>query len=324
MTVKNQSIEYATIMIRAEHIYKSFGDVRAVKDISMNVEKREVVGLLGPNGAGKTTTMRMITGYLAPDQGEVYINDIPVSGNSLETREMIGYLPENAPLYPDMEVTDFLAYIASVRGIESNIVSGRIREMIETCGLGDVVGRGIGKLSRGYRQRVGLAQALIHHPEILILDEPTSGLDPNQIIEIRNLIKKIGEERTVVLSTHIMQEVEATCSRAFIISEGELVGQGTLSELMLKKGGGVRYHVTIAAPKNEIEEKSNALADIYFSGFESEDGGKWQKAVFHSGRKDSAGEDIFKWAVANNWALKELHEERTSLEDVFRSLTVGE
>ncbi len=311
-------------MIRVEHLYKSFGDVHAVKDVSFNIQKGEVVGLLGPNGAGKSTTMRMITGYLLSDQGRIYINDIPVNSGSLETRAMIGYLPENAPLYLDMEVTDFLTYIARIRGLDKATTATRIREMVEICGLASVVGRSIGKLSRGYRQRVGLAQAMIHHPPILILDEPTAGLDPNQIAEIRSLIKKIGEERTVILSTHIMQEVEATCGRAMIINEGELVGEGTLSELLAKRGTAMRYHVAIRAASDEIQNKIEVFNKVHLVDFEGpmEDG--WQRVVMHSDNKDGIGEDIFRWVVDNGWMLKELHEEKASLEDVFRSLTIGE
>lgn len=310
-------------MIRVEHLYKSFGDVHAVKDVSFNVSRGEVVGLLGPNGAGKTTTMRIITGYLTADKGSVYVNGVPVAASTVETRSLIGYLPENAPLYLDMEVTDFLEYIARMRGIASEDINTRIRDMVETCGLGEVIGRPIGKLSRGYKQRVGLAQALIHRPPILILDEPTSGLDPNQIAEIRELIKQIGTERTVVLSTHIMQEVEATCSRAFIINEGELVGQGSLEELMSRRGGSLRYHVTVRAGEDELRQKISAMAGVKFVDFEGDGRDGWQGVVFHSDKKDGTGEDIFKWVVANNWSLRELREEKVSLEEVFRNLTVG-
>lgn len=310
-------------MIRIEHLYKSFGDVHAVKDVTFNVEKKEVVGLLGPNGAGKTTTMRIITGYMMADRGEVYIGEISVFAKSLKTRAMIGYLPENAPLYLDMEVTDFLNYIAQIRNIDAKDRTKRIREMVEVCGLEDVVGRPIGNLSRGYKQRVGLAQALIHQPPILILDEPTTGLDPNQIIEIRNLIKKIGEERTVILSTHIMQEVEATCGRAFIIDEGELVGQGSLAELMAKRKGAVRYHAVIKAPRGDLKERVGTLSNVSLVDFECLPDEPWQKMILHSDRKNGLGEEIFKWTVANGWSLKELHEEKASLEDVFRSLTTG-
>ena len=310
-------------MIRVEHLHKSFGELHAVKDVTFNVAKGEVVGLLGPNGAGKTTTMRMITGYMSADRGEVYIDGKSVFSNSLETRSLIGYLPENAPLYSDMEVTDFLQYVASMRGILNQDIRSRIKEMVDTCGLEDVVGRSIGRLSRGFKQRVGLAQALIHHPPILILDEPTTGLDPNQIAEIRGLIKKIGEERTVVLSTHIMQEVEATCSKALIINDGELVGEGSLNELMAKRGGVLRYHLTVKAPLDDLRDKAALVSNVQVVDFESVPDADWQKVVFHTDKKDGVGEEIFQWVAGNGWILKELHEERASLEDVFRSLTVG-
>jgi ABC-2 type transport system ATP-binding protein len=310
-------------MIRVEHLYKSFGDIHAVKDVTFNVAKGEVVGLLGPNGAGKTTTMRIITGYMSADRGEVYLDDVPVFSDSLKTRSMIGYLPENAPLYVDMEVTDFLSYVAAVRGISGTEVPKRLREMVDMCDLGDVVGRPIGQLSRGYKQRVGLAQALIHHPAILILDEPTSGLDPNQITEIRNLIKRIGEERTVVLSTHIMQEVEATCSRAFIVNEGELVGQGSLQELQRQRHGVTRYHLIINAKQADLQEKIKNIVGMNIVDFETEQNEDWQKIVLHSDKKESSGEEIYKWVVENGWMLKELHEEKASLEDTFRALTIG-
>lgn len=323
MTHNEIFLQYTPPMIRVEHLYKSFGDVHAVKDVTFTVEKGEVVGLLGPNGAGKTTTMRMITGYLLADQGSVYINDVPVGQDSLATRSLIGYLPENAPLYLDMEVTDFLNYIASIRKISGGRRE-RIKNIVKTCDLSSVVGRTIGKLSRGFKQRVGLAQALIHEPPILILDEPTSGLDPNQIVEIRNLIKKIGEERTVVLSTHIMQEVEATCGRALIINEGELVGQGTLGDLMKERGGKIRYHIVVNAARKALEDKIGSLKDVHLVDYECLPDEAWQKVVLHSDRREGLGEEIFRWAVQNRWVLKELHEEKTSLEDVFRTLTIGE
>lgn len=307
-------------MIRVERLYKSFGSVHALKNVSFSVKKGEVVGLLGPNGAGKTTTMRIITGFLKADKGAVYVDDVPVTENTLKVKSKIGYLPENAPLYPEMEVTEFLEYIAAIRGISPAERRARIREMINVAGLKDVVGRSIGKLSRGYRQRVGLAQALIHHPPILILDEPTAGLDPNQIIEIRGLIKKIGEKRTVILSTHIMQEVEATCDRALIISGGELVGDGTLADLAAKGSGMVKYRAVIKAKRCEIEAGAEGLKSLKIVDFACSPEEEWQKVIFHSS-DGAGGEDIFRWIVSNGWLLKELHEEKSSLEDVFRTMT---
>lgn len=232
-------------MINVQNLQKSFGPVQALKNVNFTVPHGEVVGLLGPNGAGKSTTMRIIVGFLNADHGNVVINNETMTQENVELRRFIGYLPENAPLYADYEVTDYLKYIARLRGIGKKQLSARIREMIGVCGLQDVIGRKISKLSKGYRQRVGLAQALIHEPKILILDEPSSGLDPNQIVQMRELIKDIGKERTVILSTHILQEVEATCSRALILHQGQLVSDFTLESLQ-------RKHVTLESVFREL------------------------------------------------------------------------
>ena len=306
-------------MIHVEHLHKFFGGVHAVAGVSFDVTKGEVVGLLGPNGAGKTTTMRIITGYLSADGGAVAVNGVPVVHGKQDVRQFIGYLPEHAPLYADLEVTELLHYVARLRGVAKKDLRARIAEMIDTCSLGAVVGRTVGKLSKGFRQRVGLAAAMIHHPPILILDEPTSGLDPNQISEIRNLIREIGRERTVVLSTHILQEVEATCSRALIISSGSLVGHGTLDELAQHARGDAIYTAIVRAAKNDIE---NALTSL--SGLEMRstfDEGERTKLVLQGAAGQDHSEDIFNWVVANRWSLAELKRETASLEDVFRELT---
>lgn len=308
-------------MIRVENLSKDFGEVKAVKDLSFTVGKGEVVGLLGPNGAGKTTTMRIITGFLSATGGRVLVDGDDVSEKPLITRRKIGYLPENCPLYNDMEVTSFLRYIAALRGIAEGERSRRVNEMIETCGLENAVGRPISELSKGFKQRVGLAQAMIHHPPILILDEPTSGLDPNQIIEIRNLIKEIGRERTVILSTHILQEVEATCGKAFIINEGTLVGHGTLDDLVHHKGGGAEYHLTIRAERKAIEERLQVLQRFSVYKWGSDGHSEWQSLQLKSSDKEDRSEELFKWVVNNGWSLKELRREYASLEDVFKALT---
>ena len=306
-------------MIHVEHITRSFGRVQAVSGISFDIAKGEVVGLLGPNGAGKTTTMRIITGYISPDGGNVTIDGIPVSASPEKARRLIGYLPENAPVYPDMEVTAFLGYIARLRGVVPGKIKTKISEMIGTCGLEAVVGRPIGALSKGYRQRVGLAQAMIHEPPVLILDEPTSGLDPNQIVEIRNLIRDIGRDRTVMLSTHILQEVEATCSRSIIINNGRLVGEGTLSELATHTEEAALYVVSLRAPKEEVDKYAAELAGLELIDNKEEDG-KRRLVLKGSGGVDRS-EDIFSWIVRHGWSLAELKKEKTSLEDVFRELT---
>jgi ABC-2 type transport system ATP-binding protein len=306
-------------MIHVEHLHKSFGEVHAVAGVSFEVTKGEVVGLLGPNGAGKTTTMRIITGYILADSGTVTVDGIPVMTNPDATKRLIGYLPEDTPLYSDLEVIEFLSYIAKLRDLPKTQVKGRIEEMVNICGLGGVIGRPVGELSKGYRQRVGLAQAMIHHPPILILDEPTSGLDPNQIIEIRNLIKDIGRERTVVLSTHILQEVEATCSRALIISNGSLVGHGTLDELSRTARGEAIYTLTIRASKEVIEGALDQMEGLDLRQIFEE--GKWMKIVLQGTSDTDRSEDLFNWVVKNGWSLAELKRETASLEEVFKELT---
>lgn len=307
-------------MLHVENISKSFGSVQAVKQVNFNIRRGEVVGLLGPNGAGKTTTMRLITGFLNPDAGRITVDQIPVFENPEEARRLIGYLPENAPSYHDMEVVEFLEYALALRKVPREAQKKLLKEAIELCGLEEAVGRSIGVLSKGFKQRVCLAQALIHQPPLLILDEPTSGLDPHQIQEIRALIKEIGKERTVILSTHIMQEVEAVCQRALIIARGELVGEGTLEELTKKKKGVTRYFAKIKATKWEIEKQVSALKDLALETFQATNG-TWQNVVLTSEPSTDKSEEIFQWVVNNRWSLSELRKEITSLEDVFLELT---
>ncbi|OGQ22081.1 MAG: hypothetical protein A3I05_07465 [Deltaproteobacteria bacterium RIFCSPLOWO2_02_FULL_44_10] len=308
-------------MIHVEHLQKSFGSVQAVKDISFDVAKGEVVGLLGPNGAGKTTTMRILTGFLRADTGQITIDGVNVMEESRKVRQHIGYLPENAPVYLDLEVTAYLSYIGTLRGIAKSELQTRIRKMVEACGLENVVGRIIGQLSKGYRQRVGLAQAMIHEPKILILDEPTSGLDPNQIGEIRNVIRTLGRERTVILSTHILQEVEATCSRAMIISSGTLVGVGTIEELMRQGKGKVSYIVTAKAPRERIHEVFSKVKGVEFQEWMTSEDESAQRFSLRELNGKNCAEEIFHAAVEGGFPLVELTRERASLEDVFRELT---
>ncbi|MBI4125505.1 MAG: ATP-binding cassette domain-containing protein [Deltaproteobacteria bacterium] len=309
------------MMLQVENLRKSFGTVRAVGGIGFSVKKGEVVGLLGPNGAGKTTTMRLVTGFLRPESGTITVNEIPVLEKSIEARRHIGYLPENAPLYHDMEVTEFLAYAMRLRKIDPKQQPGHLKTAIERCALKEVVGRPIGELSRGFRQRVGLAQALIHQPPLLILDEPTSGLDPHQIQEIRNLIKEIGKERTVILSTHIMQEVEAVCQRVLIMAKGKLVGEGTLAELTKMGKGLSRYFAKIKASPKEIEQNVGKLSELNLAEIQGASNGTWASVVLTSERTEDKCEAIFQWVVKNNWSLGELRREATSLEEIFLELT---
>ncbi len=308
-------------MIHVENLKKSFANVHAVDGVSFDVARGEVVGFLGPNGAGKTTTMRIITGYLLADSGQVTIGGIPVAPGETRTRGMVGYLPENAPLYSDLDVTEYLEYISRLHSIEGTARREAIREVVRLCGLGPVLGRGIGTLSKGFRQRVGLAAAMVHRPPILMLDEPTSGLDPNQIIEIRDLIKEIGRERTVMLSTHILKEVEVTCSRALIIDSERLEGAGTIEELKGRSVARAHYRVSLRADRTRIEAAMERLRGMSVDEWLSPRSDEVQRMLMRCDLADDMSEEIFEWAKADGLALRELSRESASLEDVFRELT---
>ena len=312
-------------MIKIENLTKYYGATLAVDSVSFEVQKGEVVGLLGPNGAGKTTTMRIITCYLKPTAGRVTIEDFDIFEQPIEVRKLIGYLPENCPLYPEMNVLDYLNYIAELRQIPRSERSKRVHEMIGVTSIGDVLHKDIGELSKGYRQRVGLAQAMVHDPEILILDEPTSGLDPNQIVEIRQLIRDIGREKTIILSTHILPEVSATCNRVLIISDARMVASGTPDELVSRAQGAEVITAGIKGPEEAIFE-SLRQADFVaeFRKVREERAGEhtWF-TVEIQGRGDQTGEKLFHLAVRNDWTLRELRLEKLSLEEVFARLTTA-
>ena len=308
-------------MIEVMNLTKRFGATVAVRDVSFTAERGEVLGFLGPNGAGKTTTMRMLTCYLGADEGTATIAGCDVNEDPVGVRKRIGYLPESAPLYHDMGVTDSLGFIAQVRGIPKSQQSQRIREMIDVCGLEGVVQKDVGELSKGYRQRLGLAQTLIHDPDVLILDEPTSGLDPNQIIEIRELIKEIGREKTIILSTHILPEVSAVCGRVLIIHRGQIVANGTPESLSGLASGEELVRTSIQGPQDEIEAKLGQLEFISdYRRVPSDQEGVHAyelKAV----KGSDAAANVFRLAVDNAWVLTELHRQSLSLEDVFHQLT---
>ncbi len=300
-------------MISVQSLTKHYGNVRAVEGISFEIKKGEVVGFLGPNGAGKTTTMQMLTGYLLPTAGTAVVDGIDVVNNPVEVKQRIGYLPENTPLYEDLTVYEFLSFIAGVRGLNGSSTM-TIKKTAEICGITDVINRSIGTLSKGYRQRVGLAQAILHDPQILILDEPTTGLDPLQIREIRSLIKELGREKTIILSTHILPEVEQTCSRVLIINQGRIVADGSLDEL---KAGKSRIHVIL---KSDVEPS-------VFSGLGrvergSSEEGETRLSIIPEGHSDIR-EQVYKLCREKELTLLELYRERQSLEDVFRQLTAG-
>lgn len=313
------------VMIHVENLTKDYGSFRAVGGVSFDVHKGEVLGFLGPNGAGKSTTMKMLTCYLAPTGGKATVAGHDVYEQSLEVRKRIGYLPEDTPIYRDMTVREYLTFAADVRGMEPNLRDKRIKEIGGRCGLGDAAGKLVGELSKGFRQRVGLAQAMLHDPDILILDEPTSGLDPNQIVEIRDLIKEVGKEKTVLLSTHILPEVQATCSRILIISGGKLVADGTPEELQ-KRDRGARYRLVLEAngvPREAIRDRLIQVGGVSRCEATAGEGGE------HAFKIDSTSADdlrkpLFRAAVDNQWTLLELVRESASLEDVFRHLTTGD
>src|SRR5687768_11962743 len=304
------------LMIQVQNLTKVYGPTRAVDGVTFNVRKGEVLGFLGPNGAGKSTTMKMLTSFLAPTGGTAKVCGFDVFDESLQVRKRLGYLPEDTPIYRDMTVVEYLRFAADVRGMDPANREKRIKEIGGRCGLGDVAGKLVGELSKGFRQRVGLAQAILHDPDLLILDEPTSGLDPNQIVEIRSLIKDIGKEKTVILSTHILPEVQATCSRILIISGGKLVADGTPDELRAREQGS-RYRVVVEATSQETETIKARLVSLagvrHCEKISTEDGA----VVFaidgpstHDLRKP-----LFRAAVDNKWSLLELTRESASLED---------
>ncbi len=305
-------------MIEVRNLSKSYGPVQAVRSISFQVNQGEVVGFLGPNGAGKSTTMKVMTGYLPPNEGTVLVDGMDIRENALEVRHQIGYLPENTPLYSDMVTYDYLEFIAAMRGVQKDDRAERIAEMTNACGLQEVLSKRVDALSKGFRQRVGLAQAMIHNPPILILDEPTSGLDPNQIVEIRELIRTIGKKRTVVLSTHILPEVQASCDRVIIIDNGVLVADGTPEELQANLSAG--EHVSITLMDNE-EDVAGVLgtwdmAEVVEHGTDVNG-----EAYFNLNSSSDIRADLFRLAVSNGWTLTGLHRRHENLEDVFRQLT---
>lgn len=308
-------------MIRIDNLTKYYGSFLALESINFQVENGEILGFLGPNGAGKTTTMQIMTSFLAPSKGNIYVDDLNVIDDSYEIREHLGYLPEHNPLYEDMTVFDFLKFVSRVREIEPASIKRRIDEVVEICGLQKVVHREIGVLSKGYKQRVGLGQAIIHDPRILILDEPTSGLDPNQIAEIRELIKTLGKKKTVLISSHILQEIQATADRMVIINEGKIAADGTLDELMAKFHGDTILEMELrnvdSAKLKDIPTINDKIKIVDLK--ESED--QFNLVLEYPNTIDPR-EDIFEYAVNNKWKILEMSRSKTSLEDVFRKLTV--
>ncbi len=295
-----------------QNLTKIYGQQKAVDNISFEAKKGEVLGFLGPNGAGKTTTMKIVTCFIPQTEGTAEVCGFDVAKDPLAVRARIGYLPEHNPVYKDLYVKEYLSFVAGLHKVKNK--RQRVAEMIERTGLQREQNKIIGSLSKGYRQRVGLAQAMLHDPEVLILDEPTSGLDPNQLIEIRSLIKELGQEKTVIFSTHIMQEVQALCDRVIIINKGEMVANDTIETLQQKVTG--ETVITVEFAQNILQKELNKIEQI--KTIKSLGNGRWQ--IISEANKDIRA-SVFNFAVANNLTLLEMKKEQYSVEDVFQELT---
>ncbi|MBK8503615.1 MAG: ATP-binding cassette domain-containing protein [Saprospiraceae bacterium] len=305
--------------IAIDHLSKSYGFQKAVDDISFTVKTGEILGFLGPNGAGKTTTMKMITGFIDIEEGDILMN-----GKSLRNHDMkrsIGYLPEHNPLYHDMPVVDYLEFCAALQHVPNSEIPARIKKMVKLTGLDVEKHKKIGELSKGFRQRVGLAQAMIHDPEVLILDEPTTGLDPNQIVEIRDLIRQMGKQKTVILSTHILPEVEATCDRILIINKGRIVADGTADTLRKQAQGQQVLQVKIIAPNyQEVYDQLKRLRSVASVDILDREKNRFE---IQSVAELQSNENVFKLCVEKGWLLTEMIPFETKLEDIFRELTMN-
>jgi len=314
------------VMIEARDLTKYYGTVAALQNATFRVNRGEVVGFLGPNGAGKTTTMKILTCFIAPSGGTAQVADADIFEDPIAVRKAIGYLPENTPLYTEMLVLEYLEFAGKMRSLSGSQLENRIRKVVEETSLGDVIGKSIGELSKGFRQRVGLAQALIHEPPVLILDEPMSGLDPNQAAEIRELIREIGRERTVILSTHNLAEVQVTCGRVLIISRGRLVADDTPEELAARAGK-PRFVATLRKNGHSVDEIKAAFSAITKAQSVTDKGaaaaGELMIEVVPKGNDDLRA-DIFQAAVGANLVLLGLEQRGENLEDIFRQLTTNE
>lgn len=298
--------------VKVQDLTKIYGTQNAIDHISFDIAESAIVGLLGPNGAGKSTTMKILTGFIPQTSGQAWVHGYNVAENSLEVRRLTGYLPESNPLYTDMYVQEYLHYVAGFYQVERK--SARVKEMIDITGLGIEQHKKIGQLSKGYRQRVGLAQAMIHDPKVLILDEPTSGLDPNQLVDIRKLITEIGKQKTIILSTHIMQEVEAMCERVIIINRGKMVANDSVAQLQKKVTGAASVQVEFsAAVEAAVLKKLPGIVDV-----KNEGGNRW---LVSGSAKTDIRKLLFDFAVQKQLTVLSLNQRENSLEEVFRELT---
>ena len=307
-------------MIKVSDLSKNYGDVEAVKSINFEIKDGEVVGFLGENGAGKTTALKMITGYLVPTSGMVEVNDLNISDHAFEIQSQIGYLPELNPLYPEMTVYEYLEFIANLRKISGKRFRDALSSVVDKCGLQGVVHKQISSCSKGYKQRIGLAGSMIHDPKILILDEPVTGLDPNQIVEIRQLIKSLGREKLVLMSSHILQEIQATVDRIMIIHQGEIVANGTNDELMSNFRGNTLLNLEVKNPTDSsLKDLPVAVPNMNVVNVEERTGHHVIKIEY--GQEVDPREDLFNYAVKSGWAILKMTPTTTDLEDIFRKLT---
>ena len=307
-------------MIKVENLTKKYAGFTAINNISFEVGKGEIVGFLGPNGAGKSSTMRILSSFMPATSGRASIAGYDVFKNSMEARAHLGYMPENVPLYPDMRVTEYLVYRAQLKGVTGRRLKERVGDVKELCGLKDVENRIVGTLSKGYRQRVGLADALVHEPDLLILDEPTIGLDPNQIRSVRELIKNLGRHHTILLSTHILPEVEATCSRVIIINRGRIEASDTPDNLrrQLRGAGGIRLEASPGGDDGAAElQKIAGVKDVTVQ----HDEGEWKSYLVRADGNADLREEVFRLAADRRWRVRELSQRGATLEDVFVEMT---
>ena len=309
-------------MIHVENLTKYYNDFLAVDQISLDVQKGEIVGLLGPNGAGKSTTLRMLTGYFPPTTGTILIKDYSIDEDLLEIKKLIGYLPESAPLYHDMLVYDYLDYVADIRGVSKSDKHTRIRRLADICGLNSIMHKVVSELSRGLKQRVGIAHAMMNDPEILVLDEPTSGLDPNQIVEIRDIIRQIGKEKTVILSTHILSEAEATCDRVVVIHQGKIAADGSVD--MLKQSTDAERYINLSLRNADLATVKEVLGSVTgVDRVDTQDGtaedGLGIRLAYTSDEDLRA--PIYEQIKQTDWVLMAFQQETKTLEHIFRELT---
>jgi ABC-2 type transport system ATP-binding protein len=308
-------------LIKVDNLSKNYDDVKAVKSISFELKGGQVVGFLGANGAGKSTTLKIMTGYISPSSGNVYYGDRNIQDDTSDIQKDIGYLPELNPLYSEMRVHDYLKFISDVRGIPQSHFKNSFQRVVEECSLNAVTHRIIGNCSKGYKQRIGLAAAMIHDPKILILDEPVTGLDPNQIVEIRQLIKKLGKEKIVLMSSHILQEIQATVDRIIIINEGSIVADGSSESLLQDSAGGkVELSIDVSnANENDIKDMKATIPSIEINNISKND--SYTNIDLEYSNNNDPRADIFNYAVSKNWIILEMVATKQNLEDIFRNLT---